>query len=179
MYHARRPQQSIKCMGSPPATCWMDRSIPWCLPLHSLRSFRWQVPRVTHRATFRVSSVMPTTHPSCSATSPVGLYHQVILGYPAHKFLPPCALIRQTARSFLPPHHPSGVIRHDDDPPVGFWPIHHPRVSRPAGEPLSNIKFAVLLRTRSAKSKHDVNTIRRMPGGFLTFAVLKKKSTLL
>lgn len=41
------------------------------------------------------------------------------------------------------------------------------------------IKFAVLLRTRSAKSKHDVNTIRRMPGGFLTFAVLKKKSTLL
>lgn len=42
-----------------------------------------------------------------------------------------------------------------------------------------NIKFAASLRTKSAKSKHDVNVIRRMPGRFLTFAVLKKKSTLL
>ena len=56
-------------LGSPPATCWMDRSIPWCLPLHSLHSFRWQVPRVTHRATLRVSSAKPTSHPSCLCTN--------------------------------------------------------------------------------------------------------------
>ena len=43
----------------------------------------------------------------------------------------------------------------------------------------ASIKFAASLQTKSAKSKHDVNVIRRMPGRFLTFAVLKKKSTLL
>ena len=47
------------------------------------------------------------------------------------------------------------------------------------GKTCANIKFAASLQTKSAKSKHDVNVIRRMPGRFLTFAVLKKKSTLL
>ena len=48
----------------------------------------------------------------------------------------------------------------------------------PDGVTVSNIKFAASLRTKSAKSKHIVKIIRRMPGGFLTFVVEKKKSTI-